>query len=96
MLFYCSIVLPGGPRAQGSQGYTLRQSIIVRGANHEYGGGLGGPGTGVCSPGGVFLVLVDVVASHLRLLRLKKTPPGPPKPPPGPPKPPPGTSPPYH
>ena len=39
---------------------------------------------------GVVLVLVEVVAKPLLLLRLKKPPPGPPKPPPGPPKPPPG------
>ena len=44
---------------------TLRRSIIVpRGANNEYGDGPGGPGTGFCSPGGVFLVLVAVVAYH--------------------------------
>ena len=42
----------------------LRRSIIVpRGANNEYLGGPGGPGTGFCSPG-VVLVVVEVVASH--------------------------------
>ena len=34
------------------------------GANNEYRGGPGGPGTGFCSPGGGFLVLVAVVACH--------------------------------
>ena len=34
------------------------------GANNESLGGPGGPGTGFCSPGGGFLVLVDVVACH--------------------------------
>ena len=33
------------------------------GANNEYRGGPGGPGTGFCSPG-VVLVVVNVVASH--------------------------------
>ena len=34
------------------------------GANNESLGGPGGPGTGFCSPGGGFLVLVAVVACH--------------------------------
>ena len=34
------------------------------GAHNEYRGGPGGPGTGFCSPGGGFLVLVAVVACH--------------------------------
>ena len=42
---------------------TLRRSIIVPGgANNEYRGGPGGPGTGFCGPGGGFLILVAVVA----------------------------------
>ena len=44
---------------------TLRRSIIVPGgANNESRGGPGGPGTGFCSSGGGFLVLVAVVACH--------------------------------
>ena len=44
---------------------TPRRSIIVhRGANNEYTGGPGGPGTGFCGPGGG-LVVIEVVASHL-------------------------------
>ena len=44
---------------------TLRRSIIVPGgANNESPGGPGGPGTGFCSPGDGFLVLVAVVACH--------------------------------
>ena len=43
---------------------TLRRLIIVhRGANNEYTGGPGGPGTGFCGPGGG-LVVINVVASH--------------------------------
>ena len=34
------------------------------GANNEYRGGPGGPGTGFCGPGGGFLTIVAVVASH--------------------------------
>ena len=34
------------------------------GANNESLGGPGGPGSGFGSPGGGFLVLVDVVACH--------------------------------
>ena len=34
------------------------------GANNESPGGPGGPGTGFCSPGDGFLVLVAVVACH--------------------------------
>ena len=33
------------------------------GANNEYRGGPGGPGTGFCGPGGG-LVVIEVVASH--------------------------------
>ena len=43
---------------------------------------------------GVVLVIIEIVAKPLLLLRLKKPPPGPPKPAPGPQKPPPGPPPP--
>ena len=43
---------------------TLRRLIIVHlGANNEYTGGPGGPGTGFCGPEGG-LVVINVVASH--------------------------------
>jgi len=59
------------------------------GANHEYRGGPGGPGTGFCSPGGGFFSLSSSSGLPLLLLSLKP-PPGPPKPAPGPQKPPQG------
>ena len=34
------------------------------GPHNESLGGPGGPGTGLCGPGGGFLLLVDVVACH--------------------------------
>ena len=54
------------------------------GANNEYGGGPGGPGTGFCSPGGGFSGS-RCRGLPLRLLPLKP-PPGPQKPVPGPPR----------
>ena len=43
---------------------TPRRLIIVhRGANNDYTGSPGGPGTGFCGPGGG-LVVTEVVASH--------------------------------
>ena len=36
---------------------------VHRGANNEYTGGPGGPGTGFCTPGGGFVV-IELVASH--------------------------------
>ena len=50
-------------------------------------GGPGGPGTGFCSPGGGFSGS-RCSGKPLRLLRLKKPPPGLQKPAPGPPGPP--------
>ena len=44
--------------------YTKTLNNRTRGANYEYRGGPGGPGTGCCSPGGGVLVLVAVVACH--------------------------------
>ena len=68
---------------------TLRRSIIVPGgANNEYRGGPGGPGTGFCSPGGGFSGSRSS-GKPLLLLRLKEPPPGLQKPVPGPPGPPP-------
>ena len=68
---------------------TLRPSIIVPGgANNEYRGGPGGPGTGFCSPGGGFFSLSKRIGLPLRLLPLKPRP-GLQKPVPGPPGPPP-------
>ena len=58
-----------------------------RGANNESRGGPGGPGTGFCSPGGGFSGSRRS-GKPLRLLRLKKPPPGLQKPVPGPPGPP--------
>ena len=57
------------------------------GANNESLGGPGGPGTGFCSPGGGFSGSRRS-GKPLRLLRLKKPPPGLQKPVPGPPGPP--------
>ena len=57
------------------------------GANNESLGGPGGPGTGFCSPGGGFSGSRRS-GKPLRLLRLKKPPPGLEKPVPGPPGPP--------
>ena len=71
------------------ENYSKTSNNRTGGANNEYRGGPGGPGTGFCSPGGGFS---DSRSSGkpLLLLRLKKPPPGPPKPAPGPQKPPPG------
>ena len=44
--------------------YSKTLNNRTGGANKEYRGGPGGPGTGFCGPGGGFLVLVDVVACH--------------------------------
>ena len=55
------------------------------GANNESLGGPGGPGTGFCSPGGGFSGSRRS-GKPLRLLRLKKPPPGLQKPVPGPPR----------
>ena len=51
--------------------YSKTANNRTTGGNHEYNGGPGGPGTGFCSPGGGFLVLVAVVA---RLLPLRPPP----------------------
>ena len=58
----------------------------IGGPNNEYRGGPGGPGTGFCSPGGGFSGSRRS-GKPLRLLRLKKPPPGLQKPVPGPPGP---------
>ena len=70
-----------------SSSYSKTVNNRTGGANNEYRGGPGGPGTGFCSPGGGFS---DSRRSGkpLRLLRLKKPPPGLQKPVPGPPGPP--------
>ena len=69
--------------------YTIYYSKTLNnrtgGANNEYRGGPGGPGNGFGGPGGGFSGNRSS-GKPLLLLRLKKTPPGPPKPPPGPPK----------
>ena len=57
------------------------------GANNEYRGGSGGPGSGFCSPGGGFSSFSRRSGLPLRLLPLKP-PPGLQKPLPGPPGPP--------
>ena len=44
--------------------YSKTVNNRTRGANNEYRGGPGGPGTGFCTPGGGLLVLVSVVACH--------------------------------
>ena len=67
---------------------TLRWLIIVPGGLiTSPPGGPGGPGTGFCSPGGGFSGSRRS-GKPLRLLRLKKPPPGLQKPVPGPPGPP--------
>ena len=38
--------------------------IVPGGANNEFRGGRGGPGSGFGGPGGGFLILIDVVACH--------------------------------
>ena len=45
-------------------GYSKTVNNRTGGANNEYRGCPGGPGTGFCSAGGGFLVLVAVVACH--------------------------------
>ena len=64
--------------------YSKTANNRTGGANNEYRGGPGGPGTGFCSPGGGS----RRSGKPLRLLRLKKPPPGLQKPVPGPPGPP--------
>ena len=49
---------------EGNVRYSKTLNNRTRGANNEYRGGPGGPGTGFCSPGGGFLALVAVVACH--------------------------------
>ena len=44
--------------------YSKTSNNRTGGADNEYRGGPGGPGTGFYSPGGVFFVLVAVVACH--------------------------------
>ena len=63
--------------------YSKTVNNRTGGANNEYRGGPGGPGIGFCRPGGGFS---DNRRSGkpLRLLRLKKPPPGLQKPVPGP------------
>ena len=73
---------------QKTEKVTLRWLIIVPGGLiTSPRGGPGGPGTGFCSPGGGFSGSRRS-GKPLRLLRLKKTPPGLQKPIPGPPGPP--------
>ena len=43
--------------------YSKAANNRTPGANNEYTGGPGGPGTGFCGPGGG-LVVINVVASH--------------------------------
>ena len=43
--------------------YSKTVNNRTGGANKEYRGGPGGPGTGFCGPGAV-LVIIDVVACH--------------------------------
>ena len=67
--------------------YSKTLNNRTGGANKEYRGGPGGPGTGFCSPGGGFFSLSRRSGLPLRLLSLKP-PPGLEKPVPGPPGPP--------
>ena len=67
--------------------YSKTSNNRTGGANNEYRGGPGGPGTGFCSPGGGFFSLSRRSGLPLRLLPLKP-PPGLQKPVPGPPGPP--------
>ena len=67
--------------------YSKTSNNRTGGANNEYRGGPGGPGTGFCSPGGGFFSLSSRSGLPLRLLPLKPPPvlqkllPGPPGPP---------------
>ena len=54
--------------------YSKTPNNRTGGANNEYRGGPGGPGTGFCSPGGGFRVN-NRSGKPLRLLRLKDRPP---------------------
>ena len=76
-------------RPTGSDRFRYFKTLNHRpwGANNESLGGPGGPGTGFCSPGRGFSGSRRR-GKPLRLLRLKKPPPGLQKPVPGPPGPP--------